>query len=175
MAGFGDLLQRIAHSLEEAGAQRPGDDLRARLGYGTAEDEEEELASETVWEPETAREAETAPDSESARRPEATHDAGVPRPRPTAWAAKPPRAPAPATSRASATHHASLHDRAFEGRQSIAAKPPHPHVPAASRISERLRARLHTVDALREAFVLKEVLDRPLGRRHRGQGRPPAG
>ena len=169
MAGFGDLLQRIAHSLEEAGAQRPGDDLRARLGYGTGENEEEELASETVWEPETAR------DSESARRPEAARDAGVPRSRPTPWAGKPPRAPAPATSRPSATHHAPLHDRAFEGRQSIAAKPPHAHVSAASRISERLRTRLHTVDALRESFVLKEILDRPLARRRRGQGQPPAG
>ena len=175
MAGFGDLLQRIAHSLEEAGAQRPGDDLRARLGYGTGEDEEEELASETVWEPEAERGSETVRKSESPRRPEAARDAGVPRPRPTAWAAKPPRAPAPATSRTSATHHAPLRDRALEGRQSIAAKPPHAHVSAASRISERLRTRLHTVDALRESFVLKEILDRPLARRRRGQGRPPEG
>ena len=56
MAGFGELLQRIAHSLEEASAQRPGDDLRARLGYGTGDEDEDELESGSVWEPETTPE-----------------------------------------------------------------------------------------------------------------------
>ena len=167
MAGFGDLLQRITHSLEEAGAQRPGDDLRARLGYGAGDDDEDELASETVWEPEAARGAETVRKSESARRPEAARDAGAPRTRTTAWAAKPPRAPAPARSRTSATHDEPSHDRASGGRPSSAAEQPHPHTSTASRVSERLLARLRTADALREAFVLKEILDRPLGRRPR--------
>ena len=167
MAGFGNLLQRIAHSLEEAGAQRPGDDLRARLGYGAGDDDEDELASDTVWEPEAAGGAETVRKSESARRPEAARDPGTPRTRRTARAPAPPRAPVPATSGTSATHRAPPHDREFEGRPSSAAEQPHPHASTASRASERLLARLRTADALREAFVLKEILDRPLSRRPR--------
>ena len=162
MAAFGGLLQRISRSLEEAGAQRPGDDLRARLGYGAEDHDEDELASETVWEPAAARGAETVRKSEAAR------DTGAPRTRTTAWAAKAPRAPAPATSRPSATHRAPSHDRASGDELSAAAEQPHPHAANASRVSERLRARLHAADALREAIVLKEILDRPLGRRPRG-------
>ena len=156
MAGFGDLLQRIAQSLEEAGAQRPGDDLRARLGYGTGEEDEDELASETVWEPEAEPQSETMRGAATARRSEAVRATGAPRTGGTPWAREPPRAYAPPSSRAPATHRARPHDRA--------AGPTHRHASTASRISERLRARLHTTDALREAFVLKEILDRPLGR-----------
>ena len=159
MAAFGDLLQRISRSLEEAGAQRPGDDLRARLGYGAEDHDEDELASETAWEPAAARGAETVRASEAAR------DTGDPRTRTTAWAAKPPRAPA--RSRPSATHHAPSHDRASGGGLSAAAEQPHPHAANPSRVSERLRARLHAADTLREAIVLKEILDRPLGQRPR--------
>ena len=166
MAGFGDLLQRIAQSLEEAGAQRPGDDLRARLGYGTGEEDEDELASETVWEPEAEPQSETMRGAATARRSEAARATGAPRTGGTPWARKPPRAYAPPSSRAPATRRAPPHDRAAGGQHS-AAGPPHPRASTASRISERLRARLHTTDALREAFVLKEILDRPLGRRRR--------
>ena len=60
MAGLGELLQRIARSLEEAQAQRPADDLRARLGYGTGDDDEDEPASDAVREPEAAPEPATA-------------------------------------------------------------------------------------------------------------------
>ena len=165
MAGFGDLLQRIVQSLEEAGAQGPGDDLRARLGYGTGEDDEDELASETVWEPEAEQRSETARGAATAHGSEAARATGAPRTGGTPWAREPPRAFAPATSRTTPTHRARPHDRAAGGRHSSAAAPLHPHASTASRISERLRARLHTTDTLREAFVLKEILDRPLGRR----------
>ena len=162
MAGFGDLLQRITHSLEAAGAQRPGGDLRARLGYGTGDDDEDELASETAGEPE----AEWI--SEKVRRSGTVRDTGPPRTRGTAWAAKPPRAPAQAMSQAPASHRAAPHDRLFAGTLASTAAVPRPHASStASRVSERLRARLQTPDALREAFVLKEILDRPLGRRRR--------
>ena len=167
MAGFGDLLQRIAQSLEEAGAQRPGDDLRARLGYGTGEEDEDELASETVWEPEAEPRSEPGRGAAPARGSESARATGAPRTGGTPWAREPLRAFASATSRTTPTHRAPPHDRAAGGRHSSAAAPLHPHASTASRISERLRARLRTADALREAFVLKEILDRPLGRRRR--------
>ena len=162
MAGFGDLLQRISRSLEEAGAQRPGGDLRERLGYAAGDDDEDELASETAWEPE----AEWI--SEKERRSKTERDPGPPRTRGTAGATEPPRAPAQAMSRAPASHPAAPHDRPFAGTPPSAAAVLRPHASStASRVSERLRARLQTPDALREAFVLKEILDRPLGRRRR--------
>ena len=149
MAGFGDLLQRIAHSLEEAGAQRPGGDLREKMGYAAGDDDEDELASETAWEPEAVG------ISEKERRSGTVRDTGPPRTRGTARSAEPPRAPA---------HPAAPHDRPLAATLPSAAAVPRPH---ASRVSERIRARLQTPDALREAFVLKEILDRPLGRRRR--------
>ena len=158
MAAFGDLLQRIAQSLEEAGAQRPGDDLRARLGYGTGGEDEDELASETVWEPEAERPSETVRGTETARGPTKARTSGTP------WTREPLRAFAPPTPRTTPTHRAPPHDRASADRHP-AAVPSHPGASTTSRISERLRARLRTAEALREAFVLKEILDRPLGRR----------
>ncbi len=167
MAAFGDLLQRIAQSLEEAGAQRPGDDLRARLGYGTGEDDEDELASETAWEPEAEPQSETMREAATARRSEAARATGAPRTGGTPWAREPLRAFASEPSRTTPTHRAPPRDHAAGGRHSSAVAPPRPRASTASRISERLRARLRTTDALREAFVLKEILDRPLGRRRR--------
>ena len=164
MAGFGDLLQRISRSLEEASAQRPGGDLRERLGYAAGDDDEDELASET------AREPEPEPEwiSEKERRSGTVRDTGPPRTRGTAGATEPSRAPAQAVSRAPASPRAAPHDRPFAGTLPSAAAVPRPHASStASRVSERLRARLQTPDALREAFVLKEILDRPLGRRRR--------
>ena len=164
MAGFGDLLQRIVHSLEEAGAQRSGGELRERLGYRTGDDDEDELASETASEPEP--EAEWI--SEKVRRSGTVPDTGPPRTRGTAWATEPPRAPAQAMPRAPESHPAAPHDRQFAGTLPSAAGVPRPHASStATRVSERIRARLQTPDALREAFVLKEILDRPLGRRRR--------
>ena len=157
MAGLGDLLQRIAHSLEEASAQRPGDDLRARLGYGTGDEDGDELAEGSIWEPE----AEPESKSESDRAPRTARTTGTMR------TPEPLRAPAPEPLRSSAAYRtrATGVDAAV-GRPSPAA-PPRPHAPPESLLSERVRARLRTPDALREAFVVKEILDRPLARRRR--------
>ena len=157
MAGLGDLFQRIARSLEEASAQRPGDDLRARLGYGTEDEDEGEFEQEegSIWEPQVEPEAESVPAPATART------AGT------------MRAPEPRWVRASESLRPSAGYRtpASEvvptvGRPSPAA-PHHPRVPPGSMLAARVRARLHTPDALREAFVVKEVLDRPLARRRR--------
>ena len=157
MAGLGDLLQRIARSLEEASAQRPGDDLRARLGYGAGDDDEDEPASGAVREPEAAPEPGSARTSKTVREPE------------TAWSPKASRTPAhgTATPRASAVLRASRAGRDIGSRPSSPGAPPRLDTSSASPLSERVRARLHTPDALREAFVVKEILDRPLGRRRR--------
>ena len=155
MAGLGDLLQRIARSLEEANAQRPADDLRTRLGYGTGDDDEEDPASEAGWE------LEGEPEAGSATRP---HTVWKP---PTARRrdASPTPAQAAAALRASAAPGVSRPGPVSGlGPQSRAAPARPPEAPA-SVLSERIRARLRTPDALREAFVVKEVLDRPLGRR----------
>ena len=158
MAGLDALLQRIARSLEEAGAQRPGDDLRARMGYGTEGEEEEELASDQVWEPETGREPEAARTPASAWKPK------------TAWSPETSGRPTPAgaTQHAAETRRAPTADGSHGGTTASRATLPHAHVSAVSVYSERIRARLRTPDALREAFVIKEILDRPLsGRRGR--------
>lgn len=155
MAGFGDLLQRITHSLEEAREQQPGDDLRARLGYGTEDVDEDEQVSEAGWEPEAepgpARTARSAWKPETVRSPKAS------------------RAPARAagTQRAAEAQRAAARDRDSSGRLSASGAPPHPGASSVSMRSERIRARLRTSDALREAFVVKEILDRPLGHRRR--------
>ena len=49
MASLGDLLQRIARSLEEAREQGPADDLRARLGYGAEDEDEDTRENWTGW------------------------------------------------------------------------------------------------------------------------------
>ena len=149
MAGLGGLLQRIARSLEEAGAQQPGDDLRARLGYGTGDEDEDELAEDAVWEPEP----------ETARAP------GTARTAPTSWTPGPTQAPG--TLRKSPAHRAPSPEVVPRDRRPSPTAPPHAHARPESLLSERIRARLRTPDALREAFVVKEILDRPLGRRRR--------
>ena len=183
MAGFGDMLQRMARSLEEASAQRPGDDLRARLGYGTGEEDEDELALDEGWERETDRT--TDPDSpwqpesdgegESIWTPAASRApvrATAPQPMPeTPRAARDRAAPgsAPRSAPGSAPRPAlrsALRPAPGSGAPSRRASPPTAHrVSTASPISERIRARLHAPDVLRESFVVKEILDRPLGRR----------
>ena len=178
MAGLGDLLQRVARSLEEAQAQRPADDLRARLGYGTGDDDDE-LDSDSIWEPETERDAETAQESGTAREPEAagrpwatrrseaarrSETARTPR---AAGRPESPRAPAPGTLRTSVTHRTPPPGNVPGGRPSSPAAPSYPRASSAFLFPERIRARLGTPDALREAFVVKEILDRPLGRRRR--------
>ena len=159
MAGFGDLLQRIARSLEEARVQQPGDDLRAQLGYGTGDDDKSE------WDAERGAEAE--PESGAARtrpnhwEPETVWSPG----RSRATARTTAQSGAPETVRARPIDDYSGHR---SGRQPHSPAAPH-HSPAvaASLLSERIRTRLGTPEALREAFVVKEILDRPLGRRRR--------
>ena len=160
MAGLDALLQRIARSLEEAGAQQPGDDLRARLGYGSG-DEEEEPASDPVWEPETGTEPETG------RGPRAAHTpprAWKPK---TVWNPETPGSPAPpsATRRAAETHGVPAAGRSPGGATGSRTTLPYAHSSTTHALSAHIRARLGTPDALREAFVVKEILDRPLARR----------
>ena len=156
MAGLGDLLQRIQRSLEEASTQQPADDLRARLGYGTGDDEEE-AESDAGWEPETE------PDSRYARTPDPVWEPA------TARRSERPRTPAQAAAalRASAAPGTPRPGSVFGRGPHARASSLHPPATPASVMSERIRARLGTPDALREAFVVKEILDRPLGRRPR--------
>lgn len=172
MAGFADLLQRIVRDLEQAGAQGPEDDLRARLGYGPADDagdvDEDPGGVDETHEPGSiwgSRPARTrAADPEAAWEPGAVRgsDASggigtVPRP-------EAPRAPARTRPPAPGTHRTPPPSPAG-----------HPHTSIESPLTERIRARLGTPDALREAFVMKELLDGPLGlRRTRRGSRSPA-
>ena len=155
MAGLGDLLQRFARSLEEAGAQQPGDDLRARLGYGAGDEDEPDWE----WETEAAQEPELVParTAKSTREPE------------TVWSPSASRAPsgAPAASRVSEAMRASRAEPEHGRRSPSARAFPSADATPASLRSERIRARLRTADTLREAFVVKELLDRPLGQRRR--------
>ena len=168
MASLGDLLQRIARSLEEAREQGPADDLRARLGYGAGdEDEYEHEPAEHAYrepEPETVRTRPIGrgPDSEDARARSIDWEPE------TVW--RPPAARTPAQPKADSRASGPIRSRAPQAapghrRSSPAAPPRHPRAPSESPLSERVRARLRTPDALREAFVVKEVLDRPLARR----------
>ena len=178
MAAFGELIQRITRSLEEAGAQQPGGDLRAQLGYGAADDDMDEPAPGAVWEPETVRRPGTlrAPETARApgtlRAPETARAPGTLRAPETARAPGTLRAPetarAPGTARVPEASRATVTLRASETTpSSLAAPPHHPHASPTSSLSERIRARLRGSDALREAFVVKEILDQPLGRRRR--------
>ena len=175
MASLGDLLQRIARSLEEAREQGPADDLRTRLGYGTADEDEEE------YEYEPAQDGVRAPAPEAVRtrpigrgpEPETARTRPIDREPETVWRPLAARTPAQPTAdpRASGTIRPPAPDAALGDRRSRPAAPPRrPHPPSESPLSERVRARLRTPDALREAFVVKEVLDRPLARRRRGLG-----
>ena len=157
MAGLGDLLQRISRSLEEASAQQPGDDLRARLGYGTGDEDDDDASEGSIWEPEAE------PRPESSRVPDTARATGTTR------KAEPRRAPAHETLRSFAGGYRAPPSEvvARVGRLAPAAPPRRPHAPPESLLSERVRARLRTPDALREAFVVKEILDRPLARRRR--------
>ena len=157
MASLGELLQRVARSLEEAREQGPADDLRARLGYGTGDEDEDEPVEDAFREPETGA-ARTRPID---REPEPV------------WRPPAARTPAPsaADSRASGPIRTPAREVAPGHRRSQPAAPPRrPHAPSESPLSERIRGRLRTPDALREAFVVKEILDRPLARRRRGPG-----
>ena len=173
MAGLAEMLQRLARDLEQADAQRPEDDLRARLGYGPAEaaeavedvedvedvgDADGEAASESIWGPtaEATRKPEVVEEADSAWEPLSARG----REPATGWKPAPERMPAPPVSRTpGAAYRASP--------PSAPAPPHHPRPSSEFLLPERIRARLHGQDALREAFVVKELLDRPLGLRRR--------
>ena len=170
MASLGELLQRIARSLEEAREQGPADDLRARLGYGTADEEEYEYepTEDAFGEPE--QEAVRARPIGRGPEPETSRTRSIDREPETVWRPPAARRPAPPAvdSRASGSARTPTPESAPGHRRSQPAVPPRrPHPPSESPLSERVRARLRTPDALREAFVVKEVLDRPLARRRR--------
>ena len=134
MAGLGELLQRIARDLEQAGGQQPGDDLRAQLGYGPADEAEdmddEPALDDGAWEPETDR--------------------------------------SPEVSRVSTTLRvAEVHGTS---PLSTSATLPSQDAPPEPALTQRIRARMHALDTLREAFVIKELLDRPLGTRRKRCG-----
>ena len=126
MAGFAELLQRIARELEQAETQRPEDDLRARLGYGPAHDaddvEDEPEPDDGTWEPEALRTPVTSQGGVEERRA------------------------SPLTTPVTLPH------------QDVLLEPT---------LARATRARMRAPDALREAFVIKELLDKPLGIRRR--------
>ncbi|MCY4285978.1 MAG: hypothetical protein OXC65_11655 [Thiotrichales bacterium] len=170
MASLGELLQRVARSLEEASEQGPADDLRARLGYGAGDEDDDGLLEDPFREPaaETSRpepteresKPRTAPPPPTGRRPE------------TVW--RPPASGTPASSGAGARGYGSMRPPPAEApprhpRFSPSAPPSTP-VAAGVPFPQRIRARLRSPDALREAFVVKEILDQPLTRRRRGSG-----
>ena len=183
MASLGELLQRVARSLEEeAGKRGPADDLRARLGYGTGDEDDDELledpfrepATETAWPEPAERESEPrpAPPPPTDRGPE------------TAW--RPPASGTPASSASSVSSGPSgpsgADSRGYGPGRPLATdaslRPPRfspsapPSSPAAAEVPfpKRIRARLRSPDTLREAFVVKEILDQPLARRRRRSG-----
>ena len=167
MAGFGELLQRIVRDLEQAGAQRPGDDLRARLGYGPGGDDDDEdfgaldeSAPAAAREPDAAGEAGTVWEPEPGRMPAAT----IREPE-TAWKPAAARRPSAPQATASAPAASRAPRDAYRAPSRSPASPLHLPASPESLLSERIHARLRTPDALREAFVVKELLDRPLGRR----------
>ena len=165
MAGLGELLQRIARNLEEAGPRQPADDLRARMGYGSGEDAEDvnhdagdmdevdDPESGSIWGPQPARTPEAAREPGAAQEPEAVHRPADMRDPGPVRSPEPSRAPA----RTPETHDGAPLPSPVA--------PPYPHASSEFLLSERVRARLRTPDALREAFVTKELLDRPLGLR----------
>lgn len=165
MAGLDALLQRIARSLEEASAQQPGDDLRARLGYGTGDDEEDEPTPDATWE--EAREP--RPARATARTPEASTEPETPWQPESIRKRTVPRSPAPPRTmpQAPETHRTPLSDSAFKSSLSSPTVPRDTPASPPSVLPERVRTRLGTANALREAFVVKEILDRPLSQRRR--------
>ena len=153
MAGLRALFRRVAQAVEEEAARQRGDDPRVRSGNG-AYHGREQPQPDAMWEPER----ETAHTPPRAWRAKTTR---------SPWGREQSESPAPvsATQRAPETHGAQPSDRSpwdTVGSRSTQlyalASPTHA-------LLARIRARLDTPDALREAFVIREILDRPLARR----------
>ena len=180
MAGLGGLLQRIARDLEQAGGQQPADDLRTRLGYGPGGDDDDEdfgavdeSALAAAREPDASRQPDMAGEADPVWEPEpARRPAAATREPETAWkpavaAREPETAWKPAAAAREPAPSRAPRD-AYRVPSRAPASPPHLPASPESLLSERIHARLRTPDALREAFVVKELLDRPLGRRRSG-------
>lgn len=149
MAGLRALFRRVAQAVEEEAARQRGDDPSARPGYSTYHDREQPQP-DAMWEPER----ETAHTPPRAWRAKTTR---------SPWSREQSESPAPtsATRRSPETHRAQPTDLSpWDTVGSSYAHASPTHAPLA-----RIRARLGTPDALREAFVIREILDRPLARR----------
>lgn len=145
-----DLSRPHWHDVEEPAPNRDG---RVILPGYDISDGGEQPAPDPVREPErAATRATRAPRQSTVRSPWSRETPGSP--------VSPPVATQPAPQ----TRGAQAADRTPWGASGSRTTPPHAHSPAHA-LSERMRARLGTPDALREAFVIKEILDRPLARR----------
>ena len=149
MAGLRAWFRQISQAVEEEVAKQRGDNMRSRHGYGNEEPE-----PDAAWEPE--RETGRAPPrpwrAETVRSP---------------WSRSAPESPAPAsaTRPAPETHGAQRPGHSPWDTNGSRESQPYAHESPTDVVMARIRARLGTPDALREAFVIKEILDRPLARR----------
>ena len=149
MAGLRAWFRQIAQAVEEEVAKQRGGDPRARPGYGSEEPE-----PDAVWEPE--RNSGRAPP-----RPWRTETVRSP------WRRNTPESPAPASAmrRAPETRGAQRPGHSPWDTNGSRGSLPYAHASPTDEVMARIRGRLDTPDALREAFVIKEILDRPLARR----------
>ncbi|MCY4607569.1 MAG: hypothetical protein OXD40_03095 [bacterium] len=154
MTGLRALFRKVAQAIEEEAARQRGDDPRAHPGYGTYGDREQP-EPDPVWEPER----DSARVSPWARERKTVQDP---------WSRETPGSPAPPSAtrrRAPETRGARAADRPPWGTTGSRTALPYAHESPTHALLERLRGRLGAPDALREAFVVKEILDRPLARR----------
>lgn len=153
MAGLRTWFRQVAQAVEEEIAKQRGEDPGARPGYG-AQDAREEPSPDAEWE--TERETAHAPP-----RPWKAQTTRGP------WSRSTPGRPEPAspTRRAPEPHAAQTTGHSPWDANGSRGSLPYAHASPADAVLERVRARLGTPDALREAFVVKEILDRPLARR----------
>ena len=149
MAGLRALFRRIARAVEEEAARQRGDDPGARPGYGT-HDDREQPQQDAVWEPEHT--PPRAWRSKTTRSP---------------WSRGQPESPAPTSAmrRAPETPGARPAERSPWDTGGSRTTQPYALASPTHALLARIRARLDTPDALREAFVIREILDRPLARR----------
>ena len=152
MAGLRAWFRQVAQAVEEEIAKQRGDDPGARPGHATYRHEEPE--PDAVWEPER----------EHARSPPRPWQAETVR---SPWSRSTPGRPAPASARRRApeTVGAQTTGHSPWGAEGSRGSLPYAPASAAHAVLERIRTRLGAPDALREAFVIKEILDRPLARR----------
>ena len=191
MAFLEALLRRMALSLEKSfasgedlsrplwqGAEEPAPDRDERVvlpGYGV-DDDKEQPALDASWVParETARapahvpgwlrQAEREPERKTAHTPLRERK---PQTVQSPWSRSTPGSQEPpgATLRAPKTQRVQPTDRSPWDTVESRTTQPYAHASPTHAPLARIRARLDTPDALREAFVIREILDRPLARR----------